>query len=137
MFDRKNLDLITRCVGIAAALLTALTFLVSGFDRGTGAIAGGAFSTLNWLAMRWLGRRLVLANPRGRALIGILLSVKMLVAMGVVALILASGLVDPLGFVAGFSALPAGIVAGVVLGIGAPRGRGATGSNGADAGEEG
>lgn len=115
MLQRDTLNLITRFVVIGSALLVAIAFLVGGPQMGVGAIAGGAFAVVNWLAMRWLGQRLMVANPRGRTFLGILLAAKMFVSLGVVALILATRLIDPIGFVIGFSGLIVGIVAGVFL----------------------
>lgn len=115
MIDRRTLDLITRFVVIGSALLVSISFLVGGVDMGVGAVAGGTFATLNWMAMRWIGQRIVVANPRGRVVLGLLLAVKMFISLGVVAAILATRLIDPIGFVVGFSGLIVGIVAGVFL----------------------
>ncbi len=115
MLTRQTLHLITRFVVISSAALVGIAFLVGGQTMGVGAIAGGVFATLNWLAMRWIGERLLSANPRGKGLLGILLAGKMFVSMGAVALILGTRLIDPIGFLLGFSGLVAGIITGVFM----------------------
>lgn len=115
MIDRRTLNLITRFVVIGSALLVSITFLLGGVDKGIGAIAGGTFATLNWMSMRWIGQRIMVANPKGRVFLGLLLALKMFISLGVVAAILATRLIDPIGFVVGFSGLIVGMVAGVLL----------------------
>ncbi|MGE0786471.1 MAG: hypothetical protein AB7S26_12445 [Sandaracinaceae bacterium] len=115
---RDTLNLISRFVLVGSALLIAFAFVLGGVQVGLGAIAGGVFAILDWTALRWLGERLMVANPRGRTLLGLLLAAKMALSLGAVAAILATRMVDPIGFVVGFSGLVVGIICGVFLSAG-------------------
>lgn len=117
MPDANTLRRITGYVIGASALLAAVAFLAGGLPMGIAAAVGGLFATLNWLAMRWLGKRLIVSNERGKALWGMLLAVKMVISMGVVWAILSTGAIDPIGFVIGLGGLVLGIVAGTFHGM--------------------
>lgn len=113
-FERHTLRRITWFVLGASVLLTAIAFALGGLERGVGAGIGGAVAVLNWWGMRWIGERLLRANDKGRLVWGSLLAIKMAAVLGVVWAILATGLVDPLGFGIGMSALVVGILVGAL-----------------------
>jgi len=112
MPDAKTLGRITGYVIGTSLALSVLAGVLGGLSLGLAAAVGGVFSVLNWLAMRWLGRKLLVANDKGRAVWGTLLAGKMLVSLLAVGAILSTGLVDPIGFVVGLSGLVLGILAG-------------------------
>lgn len=112
MPDATTLRRITAYVIGTSAILAAVALALGGPSMGVAAAVGGVFSVLNWLAMRWLGQRLLVSNERGRALWGLLLAVKMGISMAVVWAILSTGAIDPIGFVIGLGGLVLGIVAG-------------------------
>lgn len=109
---RDTLRLITLYVLGASALLTVVTFVALGLTSGFGAAVGGVLGSANWMAMRWVGKKLVVANDRGRLVWGGLLAVKMLAMLVVAWAVLATGVVDPIGFTIGLSGLVLGILAG-------------------------
>jgi len=121
--DATSMRRITAYVVGGAALSTGLAFLVGGPTVGLGAAVGGVYAIVNWVLMRWLGRRLLVASDRGRLFLGLILGAKVLVAMAVVWAILSTGIVDPIGFVMGLSALVAGVLGGTFHGavFGGPR----------------
>lgn len=96
----------------ASVLLTLATLLLGGVTMAIGAAAGGALAVVNWYAMRFVGRRLVIANDKGRMVWGGLLGVKMLALMIIAWAVLATGVVDPMGFSVGLGSLVVGILAG-------------------------
>ena len=112
MPDANTLRRITGYVIGASALLTAAALLLGGVSMGVGAAVGGVFAVVNWMAMGWLGKRLLVSNERGKALWGLLLAAKMGISMIVVWAILSTGAIDPIGFVIGLGGLVLGIVAG-------------------------
>ena len=112
MPDAKTLGRITGYVIATSVALSVLAGVLGGLSLGLAAAVGGVFSILNWLAMRWLGRKLLVANDKGRAVWGTLLAAKMLVSLLAVWAILSTGVIDPIGFVVGLSGLVLGILAG-------------------------
>lgn len=112
MPERHTLQRITLYVVGATVLLTTATFVFGGVSMGVGATAGGVLGVANWLAMRWVGERLMVANDKGRLVWGILLVLKMSALLGVAWAILSTGLVDPMGFSVGLSGLVLGALAG-------------------------
>lgn len=116
MLDRRMLRRITLYIVGASALLTLATLVFGGVTMGLGAAVGGLVAVANWLAMRWVGQRLMVANDKGRMVWSVLLAVKMAALLGIVALILSTGLVDPTGFTVGLSGLVLGALAGAYHG---------------------
>jgi hypothetical protein len=111
----RHLRMLTRFVAGASAVLTGLTFAMAGPWAGFGALVGGIFATANFVLMGWFGKQLVKASDTGRAILGSLLAVKLLVVLLAVWGILSTGWVDPFGFTVGISGLFAGLVAGAFL----------------------
>lgn len=103
---------ITLYVVGASVALTMASLLLGGATMAIGAAVGGALAVANWFAMRFVGRRLLLANDKGRMVWGSLLGLKMLVLMIVAWAVLATGVVDPMGFSVGLGSLVLGILAG-------------------------
>lgn len=112
MPERHTLQRITLYVVGSSVLLTALAFVVGGVTMGVGAVVGGTLAVLNWLAMRWVGQRLLVASDKGRIVWGTLLGLKMALLLAITWMILSTGLVDPIGFTVGLSALMLGALAG-------------------------
>lgn len=103
---------ITAYVAAASVVLTLAAFVIGGVTAAIGAAVGGALAIVNWFAMRFVGRRLIVANDKGRMVWGGLLGLKMLVLMIVAWGVLATGVVDPIGFSLGLGSLVLGILAG-------------------------
>ena len=112
MSFHRTLDRMTFYVGAASAVLAVVGFLVGGVWTGFGALVGGAFGIANWLLLRWVGGQIVKANDRGKAVWGIILTVKLTAGLGVVWGILSTGWVDPTGFAIGMGGLVLGALAG-------------------------
>jgi len=112
MPDAAAMNRITAYVIGASALMVLVALLLGGLPMAFGATVGGVYAVLNWLAMRWLGKRLMVANDRGRLLWVTLLGAKMVIAMLVVWAIMSMGVVDPLGFLIGLGGLVLGILGG-------------------------
>jgi hypothetical protein len=106
------LQRITLYVVGASVALAGVAFVFGGVTMGVGALAGAAVGIANWFAMRWVGQRLLVASDQGKLVWGTILLVKMAALLGVVALILSTGLVDPTGFVVGLSGFLVGALVG-------------------------
>src|SRR5690554_5786025 len=114
--DRPTLDRITLHVVGACALLAVAAFAFGVASMGFGALAGGALAVANWFAMRWVGRRLMVANDHGRLVWGVTLATKMMALLGIVWAVLSTGLVDPTGFAVGLGGLVLGVLTGTFHG---------------------
>ena len=112
MNDGLTFRRITAYVVGASVALTLASLLFSGATTAIGAAVGGALAVANWFAMRFVGKRLLVANDKGRMVWGGLLGLKMLVLMIVAWAVLATGVVDPIGFSVGLGSLVLGILAG-------------------------
>ena len=112
MLDSNTMRRITGYVVGASALLVLLAFVLGGLEMAIAALVGGLFSVVNWSAMRWVAKRILVANDKGRAVWGTLLALKMGLSLFVVWAILSTGVVNPIGFVIGLSGLVLGILAG-------------------------
>jgi hypothetical protein len=98
----------------ASVLLTAVAFALGGKTMALGAAAGGGVAVANWLAMRWVAQRLLVANDRGKLVWGTLLGLKMAALLAITWAILSTGVVDPTGFTIGLSGLVLGAVGGAL-----------------------
>ena len=116
MLDRRTLRTMTAYIVGASVALTVAAIVLGGVGTGIGAAAGGALAVGNWLVMRWVGERLMVANDKGRLVWGTLLGLKMFVLMGICWLVLSFGGVDPIGFTIGLSGLVIGALAGAFHG---------------------
>jgi hypothetical protein len=112
--DDRSLKRITAYVIGTCAALSAVSLAAFGLGTGLGALAGGAIAVANWFAMRWVGRRLMVANDKGKAVWGALLALKMAALLGVIWAVLSTGVIDPTGFAIGLSGLPLGALLGAL-----------------------
>lgn len=114
---------ITLYVAAAGVALTGVAFLLGGLQMGVGALIGTVVSVANWLAMRWVGRKVATAPDGQRNGLMLLLVAKM-GALGAICFLLIVKLhVDVAGLAMGLGAM----VFGVLLG-----GRSAQNSDGSD-----
>ena len=112
MEPKRTLQRITRYVIGASIALTALAFVLGGLWTGVGAAVGAALAIGNWVLMRFVGQRLLVATDAGRIVWGAILMVKMGVLLAIAWAVLSTGAVDPIGFSVGVS----GLVFGLLLG---------------------
>lgn len=115
-------ELIQRVVAVGAAgvLLLALGgFLAAGPPGGFGVLAGGAIALGNlWLLARGTSRALALfAGQRIHPLWMLSLGLRYLALMIVLALLLSSGWIHPLGLIVGLSVLPPVLIAYGLRGV--------------------
>jgi hypothetical protein len=88
-------------VGLAL-VATALTHLLGGeLATVLGVAVGGVLGVLNFLAMAWLGGRLVRARGQSRGVYAVIFLAKMTLVMGVIWLVLKLLPLSPLGFLLG------------------------------------
>jgi hypothetical protein len=92
--------------GGGAALFAALR--LEAWDV-AGVAVGTALAMANWFVFNWVGRRVAAVGTKHRFLI--FLAVKMTALLGIIWLILSSGLVSPLGLMLGLSSLVFGVFA--------------------------
>lgn len=107
---KNNLERSTLWVILASAVLVAVAFFVGGVELGLGALLGAAVGVANFLAVRWVGKKILTANDQGKLIYGTLLVVKMGAILGVVWLLLAFTGASPIGFAIGFSGLVVGLL---------------------------
>ncbi len=123
MLEHHTLRRITLYVVGASVFLTAVTTAIGGLWMGLGAAVGAALAVANWLAMRWVGHRILVANDKGRIVYSTLLALKMSALLAITWLILSTGKVDPTGFTIGLSGLVLGVLAGAFHTAAAPASR--------------
>lgn len=88
-----------RLVLALTAISAVATHLIAGAGPALfGVLAGGAVGGLNFLALIWLGGRLVAATPGTSVFYVVLFLFKLLLVFGLVALVLGTLPVDALGF---------------------------------------
>jgi hypothetical protein len=116
--EGRTLDRIGLFVALGGAALTLIAFVLGDASLGFGALVGSVTALSNWLAVRWLGKQIIKANDRGKMFWGTVLAAKMALMLGVVWLILSTGVVSPPGFAIGMGALLIGALAGAWLGMG-------------------
>jgi hypothetical protein len=96
----------------ASVFLTAVATAIGGLSMGIAAELGGALAVANWIAMRWVAHRILVANDKGRLVYATLLALKMGALLAITWVILSTGWVDPTGFTIGLSGLVLGVLAG-------------------------
>jgi len=104
-------DRIPLYVGAFGAILVAVCFMVSA-SVGIGALAGAGVALVNAFAMRWLVSAAIKSDPAKRASVSLLLMTKTGLILGLSAIALCFGRVDPIGFALGIGALVLGLVVG-------------------------
>ncbi len=110
--ERQTIEWITKWVVGLSLPLILVAFLLGGRDVAIGAVAGAALSVANWMALRWMVHRILVANDRARAVLMLLLVAKMGLVLGLVALMLR--FVDAMGFTIGMGALVLGVLVGAL-----------------------
>jgi hypothetical protein len=114
MSPRDMLRRLTAFVVGASVLLVVIAFALGGWWMGLGAAVGGALAVANFLAMRWVAHRLMIANDQGKMVWGTFLGLKMVALLAITWAILSTGMVDPTGFTIGLSGLVLGALAGAL-----------------------
>lgn len=87
---------------------------LSSFERGLGILSGCIISFFEFNATGFLVKR-ILTSPRQKVAGAVLLSVKSLVVLGLVALLLISKLVEPVGMLLGLLSLVVCVAIGFAL----------------------
>jgi hypothetical protein len=95
-------------VALWGAAIVAGSLLLRDRSIVLGALAGAVLALINWLGFRWAAVRLALVARRGPFLL--FLAVKTALMLAAVAAVLFTGLVHPVAFAAGLSALVAGVI---------------------------
>jgi hypothetical protein len=108
-------DRIAIWIAVFGGVLTAGAYLFGGWHFGMSALVGAVVGFANWIALRWIGMRLVrgASGPGGKKpLFSLLLVLKMGAVLALVAFLLMTGIVDAVGFVIGMGALVLGVAVG-------------------------
>jgi hypothetical protein len=101
---------------LAIGTATALgALLLAGRQAALSAAAGVAIAIANWQLLRYIVARVVSGNVRNQAAFSFVLVVKMGGLMGLIFLLLHSGLVEPIPFTIGVSSLVFGALLGSFL----------------------
>ena len=98
-------------------VLSLAVMLVSGVEAAKSAAIGAALAVVNWYLLRYLVGRVVHAGPQGKAGLLLLVFLKMGALMGLIALLLFAGVVQPIAFTVGLSSLAGGLLFGSILHI--------------------
>jgi hypothetical protein len=101
-------------LGLAAIVIAAL-FVWQGATAAKGAAAGAAVGIANWYALRFLIGRMLVGTVRSQALFSGLLFLKLGALLGLVFLLLYTGLFQPIPFTIGLSTLVVGVLAGAFI----------------------
>jgi hypothetical protein len=112
--ERRTIERITKWVTGLALPLILVAYLLGGSDAAIGAAAGALLAVANWMGLRWLVTKMIVAGDRARAILTLLLVAKMGAVLGIAALLLQY--VDAMGFTIGMGALVLGVVIGAVQG---------------------
>ena len=105
---------IARTLLVFAAAISALAFANWGTRMGIAASVGAIVGMANWFALRWLGSR-IMSGQGNRALISLLTIGKIGLLMGIVAVLINTLKLDPVGLCLGLSVLFLGPAIGAVL----------------------
>ena len=135
--DPPLVDRIAIWIAAFGLALTAGAYLFGGWHFGLSALVGAGVGLANWIALRWIGMRLVRgAGPGGgrKPLFSLLLVLKMGAVLALVGFLLMTGIVDAVGFVIGMGALVLGVaVGGLQMANAAAAAEGAEGEEETDA----
>lgn len=96
-------------------VITLGVYGVSGMEAGRSAAVGALLASVNWFLLRFLVGRIASSSMRSKPLLTFLVLLKMGALMGLTALVIASGWVQPIAFVVGLSSLVAGLLLGSFL----------------------
>lgn len=108
-------DRIAIWIAVFGVVLTAGAYLFGGWHFGLSALVGAGVGFANWIALRWIGMRLVrgaAGDGKRKPLFSLLLVLKMGAVLALVAFLLMTGIVDAVGFVIGMGALVLGVAVG-------------------------
>ncbi len=105
---------IARTLLVFAAAISALAFANWGTRMGIAASTGAAVGVANWFALRWLGNR-IMSGEGNRALVSLLTIGKIGLLIAIVAVLINTLKLDPVGLCMGLSVLFLGPAIGAVL----------------------
>jgi hypothetical protein len=105
---------IARTLLVFGAAISALSFANWGVDRGIAATVGAAVGMANWLALRWIGGRLVNGGSH-RAIMSLLAIGKIGLLIAIVFFLVRTLRLDPIGLCLGLSVLFLGPAVGALL----------------------
>jgi len=115
--DRRTAERMSVFVVGLGILLTGVVFAMAGASAGRSAAIGAGLAVVNWYLLRYLVGRVMSAGSGGKAGVVLLVFLKMGALMGLIALLLFMGVVEPIAFTVGLSALAGGLLFGSILHI--------------------
>lgn len=98
-------------------VVTAVVYAWLGRDAAQSAGVGAAVALCNWYLLRFIVGRVVNGDLRSQAKFSLLLVAKMGALMGLVLVLIRTGLVQPVAFTAGLSSLVVGALLGCFVHI--------------------
>jgi hypothetical protein len=98
-------------------VVTAVVYVWLGRAAAQSAAVGAVVALCNWYLLRVIVARVVSGNMRSQAKFSLLLVAKMGALMGLVLVLIRSGLVQPVAFTAGLSSLVVGALLGCFVHI--------------------
>lgn len=105
------MDKVTYYVAGLGALLALGAFALGGPAWGLGALVGALVAVANWIALKWIGSRVMGGSVKKRGALMVLLALKMGALFVLCWLLLARYGLHPVGFMLGISAFAGGILA--------------------------
>jgi hypothetical protein len=93
-------------------VVIAVAYVLFGRVPAQSATVGVAVALANWYSLRFIVARVLVGSMRRKAAFSLVLSVKMAALMALCVLLIRTGLVQPIAFTAGISALPLGALLG-------------------------
>lgn len=116
------LDQVMIGAGVLALVALGITLAASGIGPLLyGVAVGGGLAVANFAAMRWLGRRLVAAEPKTQAAYGLLFAFKLAVMLAIAGMALAWLPISTVGFAIGVSVILPAILGAQIKNALAPR----------------
>lgn len=115
MTPRKPSHSLTGVLALLGVVITLSCFAAWGTERGVAAAIGSTVGVLNWISLRWLVGKMLVAESALRAGFGLLLVAKMGALMGVLFVLMQHFAIEPLGLILGLGVLFAGPVLGALL----------------------
>lgn len=104
----KTLKKIDYFIGSYAVVLCVGAISIFGSHIFWGVLIGSIVSLVNWIVLRWIGVRLVLAANKQR--FAIFLGFKSVLTLGLILAILSASIVEPIAFLIGLSTLVLGVL---------------------------
>ena len=106
--ETRNLKKIDYFVAGYGVLICCAAFCFFSVEIFTSALVGAVVALANWMGFRWAGIRMAATGEKSR--FALFLGVKTIFILGMVGLVLASSLVEPLPFMIGLSSLVLGVL---------------------------